>query len=301
MNEQPIEPTQSGRPVAVITGASSGIGKAAAKALLQLGWRVVGLGRNKERCQQASTELQEAGAEPNQFTMLNANLAMLSEVETAANAINLLTSRVDVLLNNAGGVTATLNLTAEGNENTFASNYLGHFMLTQRLLPLLKITAACATRGATRVINVSSSAHLRAGPFDWDNLQLTAEFSPGAAYCQAKLATLLFNTALADRIAKDNIVVHAMHPGVVASNFASHGDEAMRQHLANAESIDPQQAAETLIWLACSPEPGQSTGGYFFNCQPADINPLAADPKIANKLWHETETLIARSMTHDGV
>ena len=278
--------------VAVITGASSGIGKEAAKQLLQKGWRVIGIGRNPERCGQAESELAQYTTRPGQFAMLTADLALMAEARAVAENIARLTDRVDVLLNNAGGVTAGLQMTSEGNETTFAGNHLGHFLLTRCLLPLLQNSAGKSAPGTTRVISVSSLAHQRAGPFDWDDVQSLNNFHAGSAYCQVKLANLLFTRELAKRLSTDGIIAHAMHPGVVASNFASHGDEEMQQHMAQAQTISPAVAADTLVWLACDEEPGNSTGGYFFECRAEAVNPLAEDDEAATRLWRESEKLV---------
>ena len=280
--------------VAVITGASSGIGKEAAKQLLKKGWRVIGIGRNPERCQQAESELAGYTTSSEQFAMLTADLALMAETRAAADGIAKMTDRVDVLLNNAGGLTAKLKMTPEGNENTFASNHLGHFLLTQCLLHLLQNSARKSTPGTTRIISVSSLAHHQARPFDWDDVQSVNNFYSGAAYCQVKLANILFTRELAKRVSADGIVAHAMHPGVVASNFASHGDEVMKQHMAKAQTIPPEVAADTLVWLASDEEPGKSTGGYFFERKPEAVSPLAEDDEAAARLWLESEKLVAR-------
>ncbi len=280
--------------IAVITGASSGIGKEAAKQLLKKGWRVIGMGRNPERCRQAENEIADCTTSAGQFAMLTADLALMSETRAAAEDIANLTDRVDVLLNNAGGVTAELKITREGNENTFASNHLSHFLLTQCLLPQLQNSASKSAPGTTRVISVSSLAHHRARPFDWDDLQSITDFHSGSAYCQVKLASILFTRELAKRLSADGIVAHAMHPGVVASNFASHGDEVMQQHMARAQTISPGEAADTLVWLACDKEPGTCTGGYFFKRKPEVVSPLAEDDEAAARLWLESEKLVAR-------
>ena len=281
------------RRVAVITGASSGIGKQAAKLLLEQGWRVIGVGRNPERSRQAEAELAQSAASPAQFSMLTGDLALMSETRKIADQIASLTDTVDVLINNAGGLTAQLKITPEGNENTFASNHLGHFLLTNRLLPLLRKASNNSSPGATRVINVSSLAHQQARPFDWQDVQSLNNFYSGVAYCQVKLANILFTRELAKRLSADGIVAHAMHPGVVDTNFASHGDEVMQQHMAKAEKVSPATAADTLVWLACDEEPGKSSGGYFFQREPAPVSPLGEDDEAAAKLWLESEKLIA--------
>lgn len=280
--------------LAVVTGASSGIGKEAAKALVKDGWKVICLGRNRDRCEQARWEILRLAGHDDQVVMICADLALLSDTARAAGQMAEITDHVDVLLNNAGGLTRELTITAEGNENTFASNHLGHFLLTRLLLPLLKASAARSPKGATRVINVSSSAHEWCAGLDWNELQMVRNFSSTPAYCQAKLVNLLFTRELAKRLAGENIVVHAMHPGLVDSNFGSHGDDAMQSYLRAKRdvAISPEVAADTLVWLATADEPGNTTGGYFFERGVIPTSPAAQDDSAAKRLWEESEKLV---------
>ena len=280
---------------AVITGASSGIGREAAIALVKQGWKVIGIGRNADRCKRAGEEIRRHIADPDQVVMINADLALMAETAKAAEKIAQLADRVDVLLNNAGGLTRDLTITAEGNENTFASNHLGHFLLTEKLLPLLRAAAASAPAGSTRIINVSSSAHEACEGLDWDDLQMMENFSSTPAYCRAKLANLLFTRELAKRLEADNIVVHAMHPGLVASNFSSHGDDAMQSYMSAKKdiAIAPEEAADTLIWLASAEEPGETTGEYFQDRKVIPASDAATDDAAAARLWQASEQLVA--------
>jgi NAD(P)-dependent dehydrogenase (short-subunit alcohol dehydrogenase family) len=164
---------QSQQRVAVITGASSGIGKEAAKSLAGQGWQVFAIGRNADRCDRARAEIvEQACGKHDQVTMICADLALMADTERVARAVTGNTDRVDILINNAGGVTKTLTITPEGNENTFASNHLGHFLLTRRLLPLLYTASASSPRGSVRIINMSSAAHHACDGLDWDDLQM---------------------------------------------------------------------------------------------------------------------------------
>lgn len=282
--------------VAVITGASSGIGKETAKALVKQGWQVIGLGRNPERCLQAEQEIATLG-DAGSLRMLCGDLAELADVRRIAGEITQITDRIDALLNNAGGVSRELQLTREGHEYTFAGNHLGHFLLVQELLPLLRHAAASNAPGATRVINVSSSAHHICDGIDWDDLQMKNNFISMVAYSRAKLANLLFTRGLAKRLQADGIAVHAMHPGIVGSNFANHGDEALRNYFAtkNDEIIAPEVAAATLIWLASAAEPGQSTGQYFYQQQVTPSSATAQDDAVVERFWQVSEQLLAAS------
>ncbi len=276
--------------VAVVTGASSGIGLETAKALAAQGWRVIGQGRHPERSASAEKAIRALATAP--VDIIRADLALLREAARAAREIAGLTDHIDVLVNNAGGVTAKRNITSEGNEAAFAGNHLGPFLLTQRLLPLLR--AAAAPPGARRIIVTSSSAHESAPGLDWSDLQMIGNFHATPAYCNAKLANLLFARKLARLLAEDGIVAHAMHPGIVDSNFATHGDAAMQSYFKSATPAAPADGADTLIWLATAEEPGHTTGGYYFKRRTAPSTAWAQDDALGDRLWEATERLVAK-------
>jgi NAD(P)-dependent dehydrogenase (short-subunit alcohol dehydrogenase family) len=283
--------------VAVVTGASSGIGKAAAKALAVQGWRVLGLGRDAARCASAEKEIR-AAAPCTSVEMLRVDLSLLADTARVAQELMARTARIDVLINNAGGVGNQLVMTSEGNEATFAGNHLGPFLLTTRLLPLLRATVARNSPGAVRIIATSSIGHQNSPPMDWDDIQRIRNFSTGGAYTNAKLANVLFTRELAKRLSRDGIVAHAMEPGIVlASNFVSHADASMQRYMAtlNERAVSPEEAAATLVWLATAPEAGQSSGGYYYQCKPAATSAAAQDDVAAERLWKESEALVARA------
>jgi NAD(P)-dependent dehydrogenase (short-subunit alcohol dehydrogenase family) len=277
--------------VAVITGASSGIGKAAAKMLLADGWHVIAHGRDPARTQAAAQELRAATPPGARLDVVQGDLALLADTARLAAEIAALTPRIDALLCNAGGVRAEKLVTPEGNEATFSGNHLGHFLLVQRLMPQLRAA------GAARVIATSSSAHLVAPPIDWADPQSLENWASVPAYALAKLYNILFTRELARRGAGEGgcIIAHAMHPGIVGTNFASHGNEQMQTYMAAARLDPPERSAATLAWLASAPEPGLSTGRYWFD--KAELAPSAAaqDDDDARKLWEESERLIAKA------
>jgi NAD(P)-dependent dehydrogenase (short-subunit alcohol dehydrogenase family) len=278
---------------AVVTGASAGVGKAAAKALARMGWRVIGIGRDPGRCDAAEADIR---AIPDaDFVMLRADLSLLSETARVAKEVADLTPRLDALLNNAGGVRADRVITPEGHEATFAANHLAPFLLTQKLMPLLRETAASAGPGMVRVVGVSSTGHEHCPGIQWDDLTFTKGFVGGSAYCHAKLANVLFARELARRAAPDGIVSHAMHPGVVDSNFASHCDGPMQAYMESIRdrSVTPEQAAETLVWLAGAAEPGRSNGLYFHDKQALAPSAAAQDDEAARRLWDVSEALVS--------
>lgn len=281
--------------VAVVTGASSGIGKAAAKALAAQGWHVIGHGRDAARTAAAEAEIRAAAAPGARIDMIRGDLSLLSDTARMADEIKALTGKVHALLCNAGGARADYIITPEGNEVTFAGNHLGHFLLTDRLMPLLRAAAASSPAGTVRVISVSSSGHEASPPIDWDDLQRTRAWVSGQAYCLAKLCNILFTHELAKRAAADGIIAHAMHPGVVASNFASHCEPGMKSYMATLDGLPPEIAADTLVWLASAPEAGRTTGGYFHDRQAVSPAPAALDDEAAARLWAESEKLIERA------
>ena len=284
--------------VAVVSGASSGIGKAAARELAARGWRVLGVGRDAARCATAEAEIRAAAAPGTEVHMLRADLSLLADTARVADELLSRTGRIDVLINNAGGVRDKMLMTPEGNEATFAGNHLGPFLLTLRLLPLLRATAAVTGPGAVRIIATSSIGHHNSPAMDWDDIQRTRNFTTGGAYTNAKLANVLFTRALAKRLAPDGIVAHAMEPGVVlASNFVSHADEVMQRYMATLgdRAVSPEEAAATLLWLATAREAGQCSGGYYYQCKPAPISAAAQDDDAAERLWIESAALLARA------
>lgn len=278
--------------VVVITGASSGIGLETAKALAAQGWRVIATGRNPERTASAEHAIRKA-SKTGQVDMLCADLALMAECERVARDIAALTDRVHVLVNNAGGMATEKVITKEGLEENFAGNHLGPFLLTNRLLPLLKRAAADAPKGSVRIINTSSVAGEMLPALNIDDMQNLGNFSVGLAYCSSKLVNVLFAKALAKRLEDDGIVAHAMHPGTVDSNFYSRFDEASMSRVSAQTMVTSGQGADTLIWLATADEPGQSSGGYFYQRAPRKPNPLVDDDNLVDRVWNESERLVS--------
>jgi NAD(P)-dependent dehydrogenase (short-subunit alcohol dehydrogenase family) len=280
--------------VAVVTGASAGVGKEAARVFASQGWRVIGTGRDPARCAAAEAEIKASAAPEAEVTMLRANLSLFADVERLAAEIAALTDRVDILANNAGGMPARFEMTDEGFEASFTGNHLGPFLLTQRLLPLLRAAAKGAAPGAVRIINTSSDGSEFIETLNLDDMQNLDNYSNGLAYCSGKLANVLHARALAPRLAADGIVAHAFHPGTIDSNFFDDVEASTKAYTDTLEKLPLAAGADTLLWLATSEEGGKSSGGYWYQRAPRKPNPVAEDPAFVERFWAESEKLVAR-------
>lgn len=279
--------------VAIVTGASSGIGKETARALLGLGWHVIATGRDPERSAAAEADLRAGGT--GRLDFLRADIALMAETRRIANEIKRLTSRIDLLFNNAGGVRDARYISAEGTEETFSANHLAPFLLTRDLMPLLTDTAARSAPGAVRVLATSSRAYLMPRTLHWDDIQhLNGDFAAGAVYCEVKLANMLFTAELARRAGPLGIAAHALVPGPVATNFFNHGDATMRAYAGQAEALSPAEVARTVVWMATAPETGLPGGRAFYEMTELPIEPHGRDPEAATRLWQASEDILAR-------
>lgn len=284
--------TSGEKRVAVVTGASSGIGLETAKALAAQGWRVIGVGRDAGRCAAAEAELRATGGEAE---MLRGDLSLLGDAQRLAREIAGKVERLDVLVNNAGGMAREKVMTAEGYEANFAANFVGPFVLTAELLPLMRKAAAGAPAGSVRIVNTASDGSEMIPTLNLEDMQNLDNWNPGAAYCSGKLANVLHARALATRLAEDGIVAHAVHPGTVESNFFSHTPDSVQQTYGEAPKLTNAQGADTLIWLATSAEGGQSSGGYWFERKERAANPVVEDEAFVDRFWEAAEKLAGRA------
>lgn len=280
--------------VAVITGASSGLGKHTAMVLAAQGWRIIGTGRDPARSAAAEADIRAASS-GGEVTMLRADLSLMADAAQLADDIAGLTDHIDLLINNAGGMASQLVMTREGYEENFAGNHLGPFLLTNRLLPLLQAAAKTAPKGAVRIINTASDASEMIPAINLDDLQNLARYSVGAAYCTSKLANVLHVRALAGRLAGDGIVAHAMHPGAVDSNFFTHAPADTQERTKDLPKATVEDGADTLIWLATAPEPGETSGQYWHQRALRKPNPLVDDADLVAGFWDASAALVARS------
>lgn len=269
----------------VITGASNGIGKAAAVALARMGARTVLVCRDRERGAAAIREVEAAGEKA---ALVIADLSSMSEVRRAAAELLALCPRLDVLMNNAGAMNQKRELTADGLERTFATNHLAYHLLTRLLLDRLKASSPA------RIVNVSSGAHRRAsGGMPFDDLNAERGYNQWDAYGQSKLANLLFTRELSKRMEGSGVVANAVHPGVVATGFGLNTSGPLNWAIRFLQTfmLSPEQGADTLVYLASAPEAGLVSGKYFVKRRERTPQPQALDDTAARRLWEVSEKL----------
>lgn len=274
----------SGRTV-VLTGASSGIGRATALGLADEGARLFLVGRSPEHCEDTLALIRRRTGRDD-AVMLRADLSSQKEVRRLADELLARADRVHVLLNNAGVTLLRRELTADGLEATFATNHLAYFLLTGLLLPRLRESAPA------RIVNVASDAH-RFGPLDLDDLQNERRYRVMRVYGQSKTANILFTQELARRIAGSGVTANALHPGGIRSNLGR-SDAAALEALRKLVGIflkSPEQGARTSLYLACSPEVEGVSGRYFAKCRERRPAAHARDPELARRLWERSEEL----------
>jgi NAD(P)-dependent dehydrogenase (short-subunit alcohol dehydrogenase family) len=273
-----------GSKVTLITGGTSGIGKAAAMALAAMGAEVVVTGRNKERGEAAVAEIRHASASE-KVTLMLADLAVQAEVHRLANDFRERHNRLDVLVNNAGLIQSRRTETPDGIELTLAVNHLAPFVLTNLLLDLLKKSAP------SRIITVSSEAR-RGAKIDFDDLQSERRYRAFPVYGMTKKANILFTYELAERLEGTGVVANCLHPGGVNTNFGNNnrGPGILLFRAFKPFMRTPEQGADTLIYLASSPEAGEMNGKYLMDRK--EVSPAEPRDEGAQKrLWRVSSAL----------
>ncbi len=260
----------------VITGASDGIGVAAARALTAAGHTVVVVGRSPGKTKRSADVM---GA-----PYFISDFAELSQVRSLAESLQAQYPRIDVLANNAGGIFGDPTRTVDGFERTLQINHLAPFLLTNLLID--NLTAAGAT-----VINTSSVAAKNYGSVNLDDLNNETKFSANKAYGDAKLGNILFTKELNRRYHPAGISTAAFHPGIVSTNFASGSTSSMRLFYQGpfrrvSGMVSPEKGADQLVWLATS-KPGVDwrSGEYYVKRAVGKTNPQADDAELARKYW----------------
>lgn len=274
--------------ICMVTGATSGIGKVTAHQLAQRGASVVIVSRNPKKCIAAVEQIKDHTGNQ-QVDYLVADLSSQDQIRHLVSVFHQSYNRLDVLLNNAGGIFLSRRESEDVIEMTWALNHLNYFMLTNLLLDTL--VASGEPGNASRIVNVASAAH-RGARIKFDDLQAENRYSGMQAYGQSKLANVLFTYELDRRLAKagvdDRVSVNALHPGFVSTNLV--GDNSWLVRLAMRfiyffAGKRPEQGAETSVYLASSPEVEGVSGKYFVDCEPVQTAPLSYDENIAERLW----------------
>ena len=276
--------------VVVVTGANSGIGKETAALLATMGATTILACRNPQKAEAAAAEVRAASGSDD-VHVVPLDLADLSSVETAAKELSSRWDRLDVLVNNAGGIWSGRQVTAQGFEQTLGVNHVGPFFLTALLLDRLKRAESA------RIVNLSSVGHHAAlTGMRWNDLQSEKRYSTFGAYAQSKLANVLFTRGLAIRLADTNITANAAHPGPVSSGFGMDGDMTgimdWGNRLLRRFEISAAAGAATSVYLAGSPEAEGRTGGYYVRSKPGHLSLRARSDHDADRLWAVTEKMI---------
>ena len=273
--------------IAVVTGATSGIGRVTAERLAKQGWTVLCVGRSAQRGHDAVNAIRQATGNRH-VDFLQADLSSIVATKAIGAMIRDRHPRVDLLINNAGALFSRRRRSVDGLEMTFALNHLGYFVLTSVLLDALKAAPAA------RIVNVASGAH-RGATLDFDDLQMErGRYRGWVAYQRSKLANILFTRELARRLGAGPPIANVLHPGFVASRFGSDNGPLWRLVFRTAQriaAISSEQAAEGLLHLALAPALATTTGAYFDRTVPATPSPAALDDRSAHRLWSASADL----------
>ncbi|CAI5769399.1 Uncharacterized protein PODLI_1B020849 [Podarcis lilfordi] len=287
----------------IITGANSGLGRAAAAELLRRRARVIMACRDPARAEEAARELRAemglssrerggggGGGGRGELVVRQLDLASLGSVRRFCQQVLQEESRLDVLINNAGIFQCPYMKTEDGFEMQFGVNHLGHFLLTNLLLGLLKSSAP------SRIVVVSSKLY-KYGEINFDDLNSELNYNKSFAYSRSKLANILFTRELARRLENTGVTVNVLHPGIVRTNLGRHIHiPLLAKPLFNLVSWaffkTPLEGAQTSIYLASSPEVEGVSGKYFGNCKEEQLLPNAMDDLVARKLWDISEVMV---------
>jgi len=281
------------RKIAVITGATGGIGLETAKSLAASGFYIVLLARNESKAERAKNVLFKINNKVD-IDCIHCDLASLPSVKCAATRIMMTVGEISVLINNAGGIFPDFSLTPDGIERSFSVNHLGHFLLTTSLLPTL-------IESKTRIINVSSEAHKAAKP-NLENVNSRDSYSAFTTYANVKLYNILFTKQLAERYGAEGLSSYALHPGVVKTSFGASYTGFVKLMIKAAQPfmISAKKGAETSIHLATQDISPDHNGAYFASKKIKLPSKAALDKTLQNQLWSLSEEMIAPILAHKG-
>ncbi|KAJ8023114.1 Retinol dehydrogenase 13 [Holothuria leucospilota] len=278
----------------LITGANTGIGKMTAIDLARRGAKVILACRNLDKAKSAKEEIIKASNNSN-VSIVELDLASLESVRKCAEKINKEEERLDILINNAGVMACPRWETKDGFEMQLGTNHLGHFLLTNLLLDLIKKSAPA------RIINVSSLAHVW-GDIHFDDLMLKENYSPFKSYSQSKLANVLFCKELAKRLEGTSVTTYALHPGTVDTELGRYIPSSIPLAALILSILYPvltflliktsEQGAQTSIHCAVDEQAGLQTGLYYSDCAVNKPAPKGNDADMAKKLWEVSAELV---------
>jgi NAD(P)-dependent dehydrogenase (short-subunit alcohol dehydrogenase family) len=273
------------RPVAVVTGATGGIGRWIALGLARAGHHVVLIGRDRARGEAAWAWIAQQAPQAS-MALLIADLSLLSATQGLASLILADYKKIHLLINNAGVFDAKPVSTSEGRDRVLATNLLSPFVLTRALLPVLR-------RGApSRVVNVGSSTSDRAS-LDPDHLVLGNRWGMQRAYSQSKLALMMTTFALAKRLEGSGVTANVVHPGLVATRLVRTGGIIGLVWRALAPiALSEEEGADTVLYVSLAPELAAVSGAYFKARRAVPPNPKALDTTLVERVWLATERLV---------
>ncbi|MCI4321952.1 MAG: SDR family oxidoreductase [Thermoplasmata archaeon] len=274
----------------IVTGGSSGIGEETAAGLAAIGARVIIVGKDARRAEEALARIR-ARHPPGPVEAMVADLGRRSEVERLAAALQASCPRIDVLVNNAGAMFGQREQTEDGIEKTLAVNVLAPFLLTELLTDRLRASAPA------RVVNLSSDAHRRAR-LDLADLQGAGKYNGWRAYCNSKLEILLLTKEFARRLQGSGVTVHAVNPGRVNTRFGLGNSGLFVLALRTFQrvlGIPPAEAARHVLFVATAPSVASSSGAYYFRDRPTPSSDVSLDAGVAARLWQECTALTHRS------
>ena len=266
----------------IITGATDGIGLAAAKSIAKKGYHVSLVGRNPDKGKKALEAIIAHSGNEN-LDFFECDLSLVANVNDLANRIKQKHSKIDVLLNNAGGANKTKQITSEGLEKTFATNQMNYFVLSTELLNIL------SESNDGRIVNVASNAHIGA-EIDYENINSEKSFSAWTSYCVSKLMNIMFTYQLASM--QDKVSVNVLHPGFVDTNIAGNEGNLIKYIVKFGAKIFARtvdNGADSSIYLSTSNEVKGVSGKYFFKCREIKSSRASYNQEDWKKVWNLCE------------